>query len=241
MPADKGAPIQSDRLGPGNRPEQEKLADPARAVVLIFNHGTNRPQYRHVCNRANDVPPVVENIAAANKWVVFYLCSTAIDGGEAGSYTYKRADEILATVARFRAQGVPAKHIFLLGQSAGGWSSLMAARKDPSGFNAIVAFAPAFAGPRAEATRFPMWLGKLQPQQIAYLRQAKRIDALIFSYSDDSFNRPVDLKPLESIRGVEIVAFDACAHGHGTAYTECFRTGARVEIEDYIKRRLAAP
>lgn len=216
-------------------------AAPDKAVVMIFNHGTNRPQFRHVCDEGRDVPNVVRDLAAAHGWLVHYLCSMAVDGAEPASYTYKRADEILALVAAYRAKGVPAARIFLGGHSAGGWSSLMAARKDPSGFNAIIAFAPAFAGTRAEQARWPEWRGEFLPKQIAYLRQARRIDALILAYSDDAFERPQDLKPLETIPGINLVAFDACNAGHDTTYSECLRTGARAEIEDYIQRRLAKP
>jgi pimeloyl-ACP methyl ester carboxylesterase len=213
-------------------------ADPARAVVLIFNHGTYRPQRRHRCDEDGDVPAVVRGLAGAHAWTIHYLCSAATDDGDAGSYTYKRADEILAAVAAYRKRGVPARRIFLLGHSAGGWSSLMAARKDHSGFNAIVAFAPAFAGPRHEEAQYPKWRRELAPRQIAYLRQATRIEALIFAYSDDEFDRPADIAPLESVPGIRILAFDACQKGHGTTYSECFRTGARVEIEYYVKARL---
>ncbi len=213
-------------------------ADPAKAVVLIVNHGTYRPQRRHQCNEGRDVPAVVRDLAAAHTWTIHYLCSSATDDGVDGSYTYKRADEILALVADYRGRGVPAERIFLLGHSAGGWSSLMAARKDHSGFNAIVAFAPAFAGPRHEEAQFPKWRRVLAPEQTAYLRQAKRIDALIFAYSDDDFDRPSELAPLESVPGIRLLAFDACKSGHGTTYSECFREGAKIEIEDYIKTRL---
>jgi pimeloyl-ACP methyl ester carboxylesterase len=215
-------------------------ADPAKAVVLIVNHGTYRPQRRHRCNEGADVPAVVRDLAQAHTWTIHYLCSAAIDDGVDGSYTYKRADEILALVADYRGRGVPAERIFLLGHSAGGWSSLMAARKDHSGFNAVVAFAPAFAGPRHEEAQYPKWRRELAPAQTAYLRQAKRIEALIFAYSDDDFDRPSELAPLESVPGVRLLAFDACSSGHGTTYTECFRAGAKVEIEDYIKTRLKA-
>jgi pimeloyl-ACP methyl ester carboxylesterase len=200
------APLQ-DQPPP---PREAAPADPAQAVVLIFNHGTYRPQRRHQCNEERDVPAVVRELAAANGWTLQYLCSAATDNGVDGSYTYKRAEEILAAVAAQRARGLPAQRIFLLGHSAGAWSSLMAARKDPSGFNAIVAFAPAFAGPRHEEAQYPKWRRELAPQQTAYLRQAKRIDALIFAYSDDDFDRPSELAPLESIPGVRVLAFDAC-------------------------------
>jgi len=230
---------------PGQAPSTEARSpplrgDPAEAVVVIFNHGTTRPQRRHACNEGGDVPGVVREIAEANRWTLYYLCSAATDESEAGSYTRKRAAEILAVVAAYRARGVAAKRIFLFGHSAGGWSSLMAARKDHGGFNAIVAFAPAFAGPRHETARYPWWRGRLAPEQIAYLRQAPRIEALIFAYSDDEFDRPAELAPLESIPGIRILAFDACNRGHGTTYTDCFRAGARVEIEHYLKERLAA-
>ena len=210
------------------------------SAVLIFNHGTARPARQHECNETRDVPAVVREIANDNAWELHYLCSEATDAGVRGSYTYKRADEILAAVAAHRARGVPASHIFVLGHSAGGWSSLMAARKDASGFNAIVAFAPAFAGPRYEEAQYPKWRRQLAPAQTAYLKQAKRIDALIFAYSDDDFDRPSELAPLETVPGIRIVAFDACHKGHGTTYSECFREGAKVEIEDYIKQRLRA-
>jgi len=228
------APLQ-DKPTP---PREAAPADPAQSVVIIFSHGTYRPQRRHQCNEEKDVPGVVRDLAEANGWTVFYLCSAATDDGEAGSYTYKRADEILAAVAAQRARGVPAQRIFLMGHSAGGWSSLMAARKDATSFNATVAFAPAFAGPRHEEAQYPKWRRELAPAQTAYLRQAKRIEALIFAYSDDDFDRPSELAPLESIPGVRVLAFDACQRGHGTTYTDCFREGAKIEIEDYIKTRL---
>jgi pimeloyl-ACP methyl ester carboxylesterase len=230
--------VQSPPSG-GARPRIHVPIDPDHSVILIFNHGTTRPQRQHICDEARDVPTVLHDIARANGWTVHYLCSTAMDDGVAGSYTYKRADEILAAVAAFRARGIPAWRIFLLGHSAGGWSSLMAARKDRTGFNAIIAFAPAFAGPRHEESRFPIWRRRLAPEQMNYLLQAKRIDALIFAYEDDEFDRPRDIAPLERIPGIRIIAFDACMRGHGTTYSECFRTGARREIEDYIKLRLA--
>jgi pimeloyl-ACP methyl ester carboxylesterase len=235
-PAAPPAPLQDKPTAP----REAVTGDPAQSVVIIFNHGTYRPQRRHQCNEEKDVPAVVRDLAEANGWTVHYVCSAATDDGDAGSYTYKRADEILAAVAAQRARGVPAQRIFLMGHSAGGWSSLMAARKDPTGFNAIVAFAPAFAGPRHEEAQYPKWRRELAPAQTAYLREARRIEALIFAYSDDDFDRPSELAPLESIPGVRLLAFDACQGGHGTTYSDCFREGAKVEIADYVKTRLRA-
>lgn len=215
-----------------------ELAQAGAPVVLIFNHGTRRPHLRHVCDESRDVPGVVRDLANANGWRIHYLCSPITDGGVQGSYTYKRAREILAVVASHRQQGVPARNIFLLGQSAGAWSSLMAARQDHSGFNAVVAFAPAFAGPRHEEAQFPHWRGTLQPQQLSYLAGARRIQALIFAYDDDTFDRPREIAPLARVPGVRIVPFNGCRAGHTTAYTQCFRYGARGQIESYLRARL---
>ena len=242
--ATAGAAAEQGPAPPSPPPERTEprretpSVDPAKAVILIFNHGTYRPQRRHQCNEEKDVPAVVRDLADANGWTIHYLCSAATDENVAGSYTYKRADEILAAAAGFRARGIPAQRIFILGHSAGGWSSLLAARKDHSKFNAVVAFAPAFAGPRFEEAQYPKWRRELAPQQTAYLREAKRIDALVFAYSDDDFDRPSELVPLQSIPGLRVLAFDACQKGHGTTYSDCFRQGAKIEIEDYIKTRL---
>src|SRR6185503_20428244 len=110
-------PSPPERTEPRREPP---AVDPAKAVILIFNHGTYRPQRRHQCNEDKDVPAVVRDLADANGWTIHYLCSAATDEGVAGSYTYKRADEILAVVASYRGRGVSAQRIFLLGHSAGG-------------------------------------------------------------------------------------------------------------------------
>ena len=55
------------------------IINPKNAVVLIFNHGTVRPQYRHNCRPRRDVPGVVRSVAANSSWRIFYLCSLAID------------------------------------------------------------------------------------------------------------------------------------------------------------------
>ena len=61
-----GAAAQQGPAPPG--PLQEHAppratvpGDPAQAVVLIFNHGTSRPQRRHQCNEERDVPAVVRD------------------------------------------------------------------------------------------------------------------------------------------------------------------------------------
>jgi pimeloyl-ACP methyl ester carboxylesterase len=240
----------SRRSSPETRPDRRDAADtsdpvrvdaPKRTIILIFNHGTRRPQVRHVCRRGNDIPRVVKALATRPRWRVHYLCSRAIDGGDQGSYTYKRAREIERVVDAYRAKGVPAAHIFLVGHSAGGWSSLIAARRFGAKFNAVIAFAPAFAGPRHEARQYPWWRGKIRPRQVTDILQARRLRALVFAYPDDAFNRPRELAFLKRLPGVDLVTFDRCPErGHGTTYSDCFAREAAPRIERYIRARLAA-
>ena len=172
-------------------------------------------------------------------WRLHYLWSTAVDGGDQGSYTYKRAGEIERVVDAYRALGLPAARIFLAGHSAGAWSSLLAARRFGAKFNAVIAFAPAFAGPRHEVTQYPWWRNEIRPRQVADILKAGRMRALVFAFPDDAFNRPRELEFLTKLPGVILVPFDRCARGHRTTYTRCFRDAAAARVERYIRARLA--
>jgi hypothetical protein len=206
-------------------------------IVIVFSHGTVRPQVPHRCSAERDVPPVFAALAAQPGWRIDYLCSLATDGDEPASYTYKRAREIEARVATHRAAGVPARRIFLAGWSAGAWSSLLVARRGVAEFNAVVALAPAFAGPRSEIPVYPRWWNEHRPRQIADLAAAPRIDALVFAHDDDAFDRPEDLRFLAAIPGVSLIDLSDCRAGHGTAYSACFGERAGDTIRRYIRRR----
>ena len=74
---------------------------------------------------------------AANKLnlSVYYLCSTATDGLEKGSFIYKRVSELEKLLNQLNEVGIHNENIFLAGFSAGGWTALMAARALPNRFN----------------------------------------------------------------------------------------------------------
>jgi pimeloyl-ACP methyl ester carboxylesterase len=141
-------------------------------------------------------------------------------------------------VATFRSLGVPARHIFLVGQSAGAWSSLLVQRQAADTINAVIALAPAFAGPRSEESVYPWWRREILPKQMEFMTQARVLNALIFAFPDDDYDRPQELAPLASISGVTLVAFQDCQGGHLTAFTACFRGKARETIEAYIRSRI---
>ena len=89
--------------------------------------------------------------------------------------------------------GVKATNIFLSGHSAGGWSSLMSMNMVGKKFNAGILFAPACCGPRSEILVYPSWRKRIRPAYIKNMTNVERIEALIFSYKDDPYNRPRDL------------------------------------------------
>lgn len=234
-PAEPGFVASPARPRPGSDPVR-RLEEPKRAVVLIVNHGTRRPQNRHVCDRARDIPPVIRELSAAQGWHIHYLCSNAIDGGVRASYTFKRAREIMAVVAAYRAQGVPARRILSVGHSAGGWSSLIAARQDGEKFGGVIAFAPAFAGPRYEERLYPAWRQIEFPKQRAFISGAARLNALVFAYPNDAFNRPQELRFLTRIPGARLVPVTVCQGGHGTTYTACLTEAARDSVRAFVRR-----
>jgi hypothetical protein len=205
--------------------------------VIIWLHGTKRPAVisNHKCN--DDLPPK-SLMLAANKldFSVYYLCSTATDGVEKGSFIYKRVSELEKLLSQLNEVGIHNENIFLAGFSAGGWTALMAARALPNRFNRGVLFAPAFAGPRYETNIFPIWRKVLRPKQINEILEAERLNFLIFAYSDDPFNRPEDLNVfLKSNNFYPKIIGYSCKKGHFTYRKDCKSNETYKEILNFFQ------
>lgn len=175
------------------------LRDLKDKIVIVYNHGTTLPQQVEDCSAwVNQVPRSLLAIQSQTV-LIYYLCSAArepytMSGKYAGQYIYGRLKEVEATLDELTALGVSPKNIFLAGHSAGGWTSLMAQRYFGKKFNAAVVFAPAFAGRRSQERFFPWWRQEVRPRQIREILEAPEINALIFAYHDDPFDRPEDIK-----------------------------------------------
>lgn len=219
------------------------LPDPAATKILIYSHGTTRPHRREDCRLPdNAVPPLLLRLGTRPGWAVYYLCSSATDAGETGSYIGKRKAEILALLDRMRTAGIPPEHIFLSGHSAGAWSTLMAMGAQGRAFNAAVVFAPACCGPRSERAVFPVWRETIRPAQVARMTATGRSEALVIAFPDDAFNRPEDLAFLREAypRNVRIVVPD-CGTGHQSHLGSCADDPAlEALIEGYLAARLKA-
>lgn len=227
-----------------NRPTIE-IENADNTVVLIYNHGTARPQQQEDCEvPGNQVPSSLKQ-SSDDQVLNFYLCSSVIEERheQTGEYIYKRLAEVEGVVDELLAAGIQPSHIFLTGHSAGGWTSLMAASYFPDKFNGAVAFAPAFAGPRSEAEIYPRWRGEALPRQIEDMLTAYERHALVFAYYDDAFERPEDLEFLVNAyaHSIRMVAYECPnANGHLTHLQDCREEETVAAIEDFISDRVSA-
>jgi len=206
-------------------------------TIIIFSHGTTRPQRRENCTKSyNKIPTSLSILKKSNRTFFYYLCSTAIDGGITGSYIYKRKKEINKVLDQLISVGVKPKNIFLTGFSAGGWTSLMMMDQVGEKFNSAIVFAPAFAGPRSETNKYPQWRKIERPRQVKKMLKAKVVKALIFAYEDDAFNRPKDLNFLKENypNSVELIGYK-CGNGHSTARKDCRLKKTKKIIKEYIE------
>ena len=224
-----------------------KIDSPATATVIVYMHGTTRPQRRENCETSYNVPPkslATLALHTANGTItnshIYFLCSTATDDGSAGSYIFKRARELRTHLDLLADAGVKPRNIFVAGHSAGGWTALMAMSDARTRFNAAIVFAPACCGPRKEESRYPVWRQKIRPFQISRITAAPHLRVLVFAYNDDPFNRPQDLGFLTAHdpTGATLVGYD-CGHGHATHRFDCRLANTKTIISNYIAARKA--
>lgn len=241
------------------KPEESKfgavnLNDPANTVLLIYNHGSRQEFYPDRCDPPSDIPQVVRNLSghrlAGKRMLVYAFCTPS----KVGEYRHqsrtgepkvaKRARDIENLVARFADAGLPSQNIFLVGHSAGAWASLLVSRRGNVNINAVIGFAPAFAGPKA--TRSSGWWD-LHRKQSAFLRASPRLDALVFAFDGDPFSDVPELSSDLSVPGVELVPVTRvtgnsadCGRitSHHGVFTNCFEELAAQRIGAFIEHRL---
>lgn len=186
-------------------------------------------------------------------WLVYaktYCTPTKVGEYNAGERSgtpkvVKRAKDIGDEVRRLNAQGVPPERIFLIGNSAGGWASLLTAVEDPTGFNGIVAMAPAFAGEKDDRDAGWWWIRERLQRRI---ESASQIDALVFAFAKDAFEEPCDLEflgridgirfeplPSSSIDGVDCSWFSSA---HRLHQQRCFYETQLPLIREFIEERV---
>ena len=205
--------------------------------IIIWSHGTKRPQRRENCLELT-IPQTLFALSENDNVYFYFLCSRATDGNKLGSYIFKRKKEINRILDQLISKGIKPKNIFLAGQSAGGWTSLMMMDQVEKKFNSAIVFAPAFAGRRSEIGRYPKWRKVERPRQIKKMIKAKVIKALIFAYEDDPYNRPKELMFLKKkySNSVKMVSYN-CRNGHNTGYDDCRFDATKQIIKKYFEKQ----
>lgn len=240
--------------------ELPPLDNPGKTILLLFSHGSEPEFFNDPCemqkyNAAYGVPAIVHNLYGQTigdmKIVVDGYCTPTRRGyydrntqsGDAKVLLRSRDIEVRAK--NFIAAGVPAKQIFLVGHSAGGWASLMLKARTPELANSVIAFAPAFAGRRG--SRYPGWQA-LHEKYVGELQKVTRLDAMVFAIENDAFEAPEHLKFLSAIPGVtqvvlsdfkiEQVFCDKSTSSHALVRNPCFRHTQLSRLKKYIKQRV---
>jgi len=261
-PNQPNSPQRSDPHTPGIPQITEspplKVDNPKGTILVIFNHGSmvetfaDRcfPDYRATRSTTPKVIGELDGRKLGDKMLQVYSYCTPSKFGEYNGNTrqgepkvQKRAKDIEALIVEALAQGVPPEQIFVAGHSAGAWASLIVARRGQVRIGGYILFAPAFAG--HYSVRHPGWWD-LQNRLVKYIGEAERIDALVYAFENDKFNRVEDLRFLDRVKGIQFFALQssevdgvACARqdGHETVYQECFRTTRNAEILNFILKR----
>lgn len=220
----------------------------AQQRVIIYNHGIRRPQLVEPCFLFSNRAPRSLTALRDDNTLIYRLCSTsteAVSITSAGKQVYLRKVEINYAIDSFLARGIKPKHLFLAGHSNGGWTSLMMMHDVNKRFNGVIAYAPEFAGRRDEVIIAPWWRKLARPKQIKDMLTAPTMDALVFAYENDAYNRPQDLKfltekyPLNSASGVDLVSY-SCGHrnAHLTFRRDCRQPDTTKRIRRFLNNQI---
>jgi dienelactone hydrolase len=152
-------------------------ADPARVIVVIWNHGfspeaagTYRPE----------APAIIERLVERNRDVVLFKQlrnATWLGELDHGAYVNAAIASLVAT------QHVPVENIILSGQSCGAWGSLQTAALRYPDVGGVVAFAPTCHGKLPH----PAWLRARRAEEIGAFAHRLRAPGTLFVYEGDSF------------------------------------------------------
>ena len=220
---------------------QEDLGLGKNPVVIIWGHGQSSAQKSEKCSADyNKIPKTLKYLEKEIDAHFIFMCSKSKDSEyREGSYIYKRVKQLKKLLTEINEIGVNPNNIFISGWSAGGWTALHMFRENEKLFNSAIVFAPAFAGPRHETKKYPWWREEARPAHIKEITKAKFIDALVFAYEDDDFNRPEELKFLTELypNNVNLIGYN-CKKGHLTHAKDCKSSETEILILNYVNDQI---
>ena len=235
--SDKATPFANSYRGDTPSPT---IANAASSRLIIWLHGQHNPRKKETCSKQFNLPPKsILTLGEMADTHVYYHCTKIVDpkeegenkpddgihytwGFKNGSYTLSRVAELEGLLDTFISLGVKPENITLSGHSAGGWTSLLAAATYPEKFDNVIAFAPAFAGPRNEESLYPWWRKIIRHEQVEMIKTPNEVNKLIFAYEDDAFNRPQELTFLtDAFPDTAKLVSQKCGGGHLSHKNDC--------------------
>lgn len=234
------------------------IANPKSKAVIIYLHGSVVEKMDDRCDPnstelGESVPEVVQQLNGAEvlglEVMVFAPChGRATRLGEPLKID-QRVQAIDETLKELNRAGVDSSQIFLIGQSAGGWAALLHQKRHPKSVNAVIAFAPAFAGKKQ--WRPEVWQQRHE-SQAAEILSANLISSLVFAFKNDDYNSQEDLSFLSRVKGTTLLKLpdDAIAgvdcdiplfgSSHKNAFRKCFDQTQSGVLKKFLQDRLLA-
>jgi pimeloyl-ACP methyl ester carboxylesterase len=234
------------------------IANPKSKAVIVYLHGSVLDKLDDRCDPNNEVlgesvPEVIQQLSGTEvlglEVMVFAPChGRATNLGEPLKIE-QRVQAIDETLKELSRAGIEPSQIFLVGQSAGGWAALLHQKRHPQSVNAVVAFAPAFAGKKR--LRPEIWQQRHE-LQAAEILSANLISSLVFAFKNDDYNSQDDLDFLSRVKGTTLLKLpgDAIAgidcdiplfgSSHRNAFRKCFDQTQSTVVRDFLQQRLSS-
>ena len=220
----------------GNPYSVEKILNKKNSILIIYNHGSiqdtkkdsckAKPKFGYMWDAA--VAPAI--LKLHNKKIkglevkIYRLCSgvSGMSGKNQKKYrkqlkskgkielvdefkNLKRQNIIINEVEKFKNLGF--ENIILAGWSAGGWASLNLQSRFPHKIKGVIAFNPAFAGPKNEwQKQYPEW-GSFRENQVNIFNQSDSLNAILFAHDKDVFEDPETLSFFKKFQGLQFIDY----------------------------------
>ena len=238
---------------PVSRLNAQSVDDPENTIVVIYNHDSTPEAEKDLCQpRGSTTPEVIKALAgkkARDKTIaVFAFCTPTETGDFDDEYSegepkvVKRTKDIEFLMRDYLEAGLPSENLFLAGQGAGAWASLLIARRGHVPFGGLIAFAPSFGVPKADRNKG--WRRVRRDHEKFIIRSAPT-NALVFGFSGDRFNPLAELRFVEKVKGATFVPLPSHRIGdvecefdepHFTAFDQCFRQTQFRDILNFIRQ-----